>query len=181
MTPQSDQTTPYVFIELCEELRPATRRSTWRTCWNRTESQFGSTGKSIEGGSSWTSEIVRGIRGCAVLVLLVSEAATRSRNCQQEIQLAWEHSRAILPLLLETGHASGVRWSTPSPVASGWRFSIVRPTSGCRPRCGLCTGLALSGTPCLEPARAVLESNFEVEKPPAARHADEICQPRRIR
>src|ERR1700680_4700309 len=56
--------------------------------------------KSIAGGTSWSGEIVDGIKGCAVLVALISEAAAQSRNVQQEIQLAWENDRKILPLLL---------------------------------------------------------------------------------
>jgi predicted ATPase len=57
--------------------------------------------KSIAGGTSWSAEIVEGIKGCAVLVVLVSVAAMQSRNVTQEIQLGWEHDRKILPLLLE--------------------------------------------------------------------------------
>jgi predicted ATPase len=57
--------------------------------------------KSIAGGSSWSAEIVEGLKGSAALVILCSAASMRSRNVQQEIQLAWEHDRKILPLLLE--------------------------------------------------------------------------------
>ncbi|HEX2172547.1 MAG TPA: AAA family ATPase, partial [Dehalococcoidia bacterium] len=56
---------------------------------------------SIEGGTSWSAEIVRGIRGCSALIVLCTVAAMRSRNVQQEIQLAWEHNKALLPLLLD--------------------------------------------------------------------------------
>jgi hypothetical protein len=58
--------------------------------------------KSIAGGTSWGAEIVRGVEGCAVLVVLSSAAAMASPNVQQEIQLAWESRRPILPLLLES-------------------------------------------------------------------------------
>lgn len=57
--------------------------------------------KSIAGGTSWGAEIVRGIRGAAALIVLCSEAAIRSKNVQQEVQLAWECDRPLLPLLLE--------------------------------------------------------------------------------
>ena len=42
----------------------------------------------IEGGTTWSAEIVRGIEGSAAVVVLCSEAAMRSRNVRQEIQLA---------------------------------------------------------------------------------------------
>src|SRR5712692_3023265 len=57
--------------------------------------------KSVVGGTSWSAEIVDAIKGCAVLAVLISDESVRSRNVQQEIQLAWEHERKALPLLLE--------------------------------------------------------------------------------
>jgi non-specific serine/threonine protein kinase len=63
--------------------------------------------KSIAGGTSWSAEIVEGIKGCAVLVVLVSVAAIQSRNVAQEIQLGWEHDRKILPLRLEPASLPG--------------------------------------------------------------------------
>jgi hypothetical protein len=57
--------------------------------------------KSIAGGTSWSAEIVEGIKSCAALVVLVTAAAMQSRNVAQEIQLGWEHDRKILPLRLE--------------------------------------------------------------------------------
>jgi predicted ATPase len=58
--------------------------------------------KSIAGGTSWSSEIVRGIESCAVFVLLSSASALASPNVQQEIQLAWDSRRPILPLILDS-------------------------------------------------------------------------------
>jgi predicted ATPase len=58
--------------------------------------------KSIAGGTSWSSEIVRGIESCAVFVLLSSASALASPNVQQEIQLAWDSRRPILPLMLDS-------------------------------------------------------------------------------
>jgi predicted ATPase len=57
--------------------------------------------KSIAGGTSWSAEIVRGIESCSALLVLCSTVSARSRNVQQEVQLAWERDRPILPLLLE--------------------------------------------------------------------------------
>jgi non-specific serine/threonine protein kinase len=56
--------------------------------------------KSIAGGTSWSAEIVRGIRDCAAFLVLCSPKAMASPNVQQEVQLAFETRRPILPLLL---------------------------------------------------------------------------------
>src|SRR3954447_10622350 len=56
--------------------------------------------RSIAGGTSWAAEIVQGVRGCAALLLLASPAAMQSPNVAQEVQLAWEARRPLLPLLL---------------------------------------------------------------------------------
>src|SRR5947209_5443244 len=56
---------------------------------------------SIVGGSSWTAEIVRGIRECAALLVLCSPAAVASPNVQRELNLAVEHNRPLVPLLLQ--------------------------------------------------------------------------------
>src|ERR1700738_3682882 len=60
--------------------------------------------KSIAGGTSWSTEIVRGIKGCTVFLVACSPAAAASPNVQQEIQLAWENHRPLVPLLLESTH-----------------------------------------------------------------------------
>ena len=56
--------------------------------------------KSIAGGTSWSTEIVRGIQSCSALLVLCSGASMESPNVQQEVQLAWENRRPIVPLLL---------------------------------------------------------------------------------
>jgi adenylate cyclase len=56
--------------------------------------------KSIAGGSSWSAEIVRGIQGSAAVLVLCSAMSMASPNVQQEVQLAWENRRPIVPLLL---------------------------------------------------------------------------------
>ena len=57
--------------------------------------------RSIAAGSSWDAEIVRGVLGAGAVILLVSEASVSSPNVQQELRLAWEEQRPIVPLLLE--------------------------------------------------------------------------------
>ena len=57
--------------------------------------------RSISGGRRWTTEIVRGVEDAAVLVVMCSPASVASRNVQQEVQLAWESERRILPVIVE--------------------------------------------------------------------------------
>jgi len=57
--------------------------------------------RSIVGGSSWDAEIVRGIKECSGLLVACTEAAMASVNVQQEIRLALEERRPIVPLMLE--------------------------------------------------------------------------------
>ncbi|MHB8574344.1 MAG: ATP-binding protein [Dehalococcoidia bacterium] len=54
----------------------------------------------IAGGTSWSTAIVRGIRNCAALAVLCSPVSVRSPNVQRELNLAVEHARPLLPLLL---------------------------------------------------------------------------------
>jgi DNA-binding response OmpR family regulator len=56
--------------------------------------------RSIAGGSSWSAEIVRGIQGCAAVLVLCSATSMASPNVRQEVQLAWESHRPIVPLRL---------------------------------------------------------------------------------
>lgn len=55
----------------------------------------------IDVGMNYGPEIVQAIRDCKAIALMCSDAALRSRNVKQEIQLAWKYERPYLPLLLE--------------------------------------------------------------------------------
>jgi predicted ATPase len=57
--------------------------------------------RGLAGGDLWATEITAAIRSCRALVLVCTAASVRSRNVRQEVQLAWDHDRPILPLLLE--------------------------------------------------------------------------------
>ncbi len=57
--------------------------------------------RGIAGGTAWAGEIVAAVRACNVVAVLCSTASMRSRNVRQELQLAWDCDRPILPLLLE--------------------------------------------------------------------------------
>ena len=55
----------------------------------------------IGGGENYGFEIVEAIKGCWQFVLMCTPAALASRNVRQEIQIAWNHNRPYLPLLIE--------------------------------------------------------------------------------
>jgi TIR domain/Domain of unknown function (DUF4384) len=54
----------------------------------------------ISGASIWAEEIVKAIKACKVLLLVCSDAAMRSWAVKQEIQLAGEAQKTLLPLML---------------------------------------------------------------------------------
>ncbi|MHB8574028.1 MAG: protein kinase domain-containing protein [Dehalococcoidia bacterium] len=56
--------------------------------------------RNIAAGASWDEQIVRGIKASAVVAVLYSPAAMQSRNVQQELRLAMQYDKALLPLLL---------------------------------------------------------------------------------
>src|SRR5579884_57876 len=57
--------------------------------------------RDIAGGSSWDASIVDAITSCTVFALASSARSLASPNVHQEVRLAWEAQRPILPLLLE--------------------------------------------------------------------------------
>jgi predicted ATPase len=57
--------------------------------------------RGIAVGRRWSREIAAAIRSCTAFAVLCSAGSMRSRNVRQELQLAWDFDRPILPLLLE--------------------------------------------------------------------------------
>lgn len=57
--------------------------------------------RGIAGGTLWIEEIARAVREAPALLVLCSAASVNSRNVRQELQLAWDQEKPILPLLLE--------------------------------------------------------------------------------
>ncbi|MHB8577318.1 MAG: AAA family ATPase, partial [Dehalococcoidia bacterium] len=55
---------------------------------------------SIAGGASWDAAIVEGIKQSAVVAVLVSPESMQSRNVRQELRLAMQYDKPVLPLLL---------------------------------------------------------------------------------
>jgi hypothetical protein len=54
----------------------------------------------IQGGTLWQGQIVRGIEGADVFVLMLSPAAVKSENVEREVGLAYTSSKAIVPVIL---------------------------------------------------------------------------------
>src|SRR4051794_973713 len=57
--------------------------------------------RGIAGGGVWIAEIPKAVREAPVLLVLCTAASVVSRNVRQELQLAWDQAKPILPLLLE--------------------------------------------------------------------------------
>lgn len=55
----------------------------------------------LAGGSVWAEELVRAIKKSSVVMLMCSDAAMRSWAVKQEIQVAGEAGKILLPVLLE--------------------------------------------------------------------------------
>lgn len=122
----------------------------------------------IEGGTRWAAEIVSALEASRVVMLVCSDASMRSWAVKQEIQLAGENQKILLPLILE---------KTNFPVQmkfflAGWQWIEIldRPVEQWLPpglRALQIAGVALGGTPIKVPEvdepldRNQLEWSFE--------------------
>jgi hypothetical protein len=72
----------------------------------------------ILGGENYGPKIVKAIRNAKTLLVCCSDAAMRSKNVKQEIQLAWYYNVPCLPVLLEqtTYYEQVEYWLT------GWQY-----------------------------------------------------------
>jgi hypothetical protein len=91
--------------------------------------------RGLHGGDMWAAEITAAIRSCTVLVIVCTAASIVSRNVRQEIQLAWDHDRPIVPLLLEpvafpdeiAYFLQGRQWIEIDDIAAGaWTPELAR-------------------------------------------------------
>jgi hypothetical protein len=55
----------------------------------------------IRGGTQWRAAIAQAIRGCDVFLVVLTSNSTDSNNVNQEMALASDHKRPILPILAE--------------------------------------------------------------------------------
>jgi TIR domain-containing protein/uncharacterized protein DUF4384 len=72
----------------------------------------------ILGGENYGPKIVKAIRSSRNVIVCCSDAAMRSKNVKQEIQLAWHYNIPTLPVLLEpvSYHEQVEYWLT------GWQY-----------------------------------------------------------
>lgn len=56
--------------------------------------------KNIPGGTEWQKTIERGIRDCAVAIIVISESSSNSKFVQEEINLLLELGKPIIPILI---------------------------------------------------------------------------------
>jgi hypothetical protein len=73
--------------------------------------------RDIHTGLNYGREIVRAIRGCQVLVLLLSPAALRSQHVRREVTIAIEHEKVILPFSL-----GGLRYPQDITTEEDWIY-----------------------------------------------------------
>lgn len=55
----------------------------------------------IRGGMSWQAEIERNVKGCLVLVVLLSPAACKSEWVMKEYSLALFHQKSVVPFIIQ--------------------------------------------------------------------------------
>lgn len=55
----------------------------------------------IHGATNWSTEIVRALDECRLVILLISEASMASKNCAKEVTIAAEADKRILPVELQ--------------------------------------------------------------------------------
>src|SRR5690242_15705157 len=83
--------------------------------------------RAIVGGTSWDAATVRGITDCFAFLLLCTDAAMRSPNVTQEVRLALEERRPIIPLLVQpVTFPDELRYAL---VGRQWIELLERPTA----------------------------------------------------
>ena len=66
----------------------------------------------MEGGDSLYDKIDRGVRGCRVVLTMISPKYALSANCRREVSLADSLKKPIIPLLLDK-----MDWPPPGPMS----------------------------------------------------------------
>jgi hypothetical protein len=119
--------------------------------------------RSLVGGSSWDASIVDAISRCAVFVLTCSAISLASPNVQQEVRLAWEEQRPVLPLLLERAEIprelryplAGRQWvELLDRPDDAWLPDVLRALAGLGVAANAASagGALVAGTPSAPPA-----------------------------
>jgi predicted ATPase len=99
--------------------------------------------RGLTGGDLWAAEITFAIRSCAALIVVCTAASVQSRNVRQEVQLAWDHNRPILLVLLEpvsfpdeiAYFLQGRQWiDAVDRSASSWMPDLANALQSCNAR-----------------------------------------------
>jgi uncharacterized membrane protein len=90
--------------------------------------------RDMKPGVFYPEEIVEGIRGCDVFVILLSKASCESIHVLKELQLAFEHKKRIVPIKISDVDIPaamlyqliGVNWATWQDVGSGMHPIVLK-------------------------------------------------------
>jgi hypothetical protein len=64
------------------------------------------------GGARWQEAIAQGIRDCDAFILVMSPRSAESRHVRQELSIAFEREKRVIPVVLEHGDFSAFEYQT---------------------------------------------------------------------
>lgn len=85
-------------VALAREMRSHLEQGGYR-CWMAPDD--------VSGPETWAEQIVDAIGSCKVMVVLISSVANASNHVSKEVDLAFEHGKAVLPVRVEDVAPSG--------------------------------------------------------------------------
>lgn len=95
--PEVESSSPHVFISYSSD----DRKFVEQLLSDLTKNHVGVwIDKNIPGGTEWQKTIERGIRDCAVAIIVISESSSKSKFVQEEINLLLDLSKPIIPILI---------------------------------------------------------------------------------
>jgi predicted ATPase len=142
--------------------------------------------RGIPGGAEWAARIAQAVRTCRAVAVLCSAASVASRNVRQELQLAWDHDKPILPLLLEpvdfpdavAYFLQGRQWIDLSDRTSeGWVSEVARALGGSTAEAAAAVQVAKSAGPSGNlpiPATPIVGRDVEVDQVAALLNREDV-------
>ena len=85
-------------VAIAREMRSHLEQGGYR-CWMAPDD--------VSGPETWAEQIVDAIGSCKVMVVLISSVANASNHVSKEVDLAFEHGKAVLPVRVEDVAPSG--------------------------------------------------------------------------
>ena len=113
-----DGNEPYVFVSYAHQDAELVYRE---LTWLRDQGFNIWYDEGIQPGNRWRDELANAIDGCELFLFLVTEAAVRSENCQQETDYALDHGCRMLLVYLES-----VELPPGLALSLGHRQAIIR-------------------------------------------------------